>query len=146
MFHVFVKYCSISWQDFRTVFHGSISWEDFRTVFHYTPFVFKEQTAVTMDDLWNKVQKKNFAFFSVKSKNGSWIHNIYTTGGFFWSNLNSNFWDSPPERVFGKRSEKSIFEERFSIQKWHTTVTARELNFILTRHIHPVQNPATLIK
>lgn len=63
MFNVFVKYCSISWQDFRTVFHGSISWEDFRTVFHYTPFVFKEQTAVTMDDLWNKVQKKNFAFF-----------------------------------------------------------------------------------
>ena len=46
--------------------------------------------------------------------------------------------DSPPERVFGKRSEKSIFEKRFSVQKWRRTVTVRErlteddsINYIL---------------
>ena len=64
--------------------------------------------------------KTYFAFLSVKSKNGSWIHNIYTACGFFRSNPSSDFWDLPPKRVFGKRSEKSIFDKWFSMQKLYS--------------------------
>ena len=65
--------------------------------------------------------KTDFAFFEVKSKNASWIHNIHTLGGFFRSK--SDFWDSPYLSIF----EKSIFDKRFSVQKWYTTVTVRDV-------------------
>ena len=58
-----------------------------------------------------------------ESKNGSWIHKIHTPGGFFASNWNPDFWDSQSERFSGKGFEKSIFDKRFSEQKWYTTGT-----------------------
>ena len=64
--------------------------------------------------------KTDFAFWGGKSKNGSWIHKINTLGGFFGSNpirsLRFTIWT-----FFGKGFEKSIFDNRFSEQKWYTT-------------------------
>ena len=51
------------------------------------------------------------------SKNGSWIHKIYTQGGLFRSNPNPDFWDSQSERFFGKGFEKLFLTSGFSKKK-----------------------------
>ena len=52
---------------------------------------------------------------------------MHTPGRFFRSNINPDFSDSPLERFFGTGSEENIFDKRFSVQKWYTTVTIRDV-------------------
>ena len=83
--------------------------------------------------------KTDFAFLGGKSKNGSWIHKINTLGGFFGSNPIRIF-EIYNLSVFWKRicMKNSIFDNRFSEQKWYTTdaVHARHSNRTQLQSFH----------
>ena len=56
--------------------------------------------------------KRDCALFFVQ------LQKIHVLGGLFGSYPNPEFRDSQSERFFGKGFEKSIFDNRFSEQKW----------------------------
>ena len=68
-----------------------------------------------------------------ESKSGIWvsyceIHKIHTPGGIFRSNLSQDSLRFITRAFFGRRSEKSSFGYRLSMQKWYIeNSTVREL-------------------
>ena len=59
--------------------------------------------------------------FLEKSENGSWIQSIHTRGVYFGLNLNSDFWDSPPQRFSGKDWKKYFWQAVFYAKMIHNS-------------------------